>query len=66
MTGKIGRKPIGRYRYAKLLRNGREVPCQVDVFLLAVDKIHADWPERGQRELAWYTLDEAATLVEEQ
>ena len=65
VTGKIGRTPIGRYRYVKLLRNGSTIPCRVDVFPLAVDQIHDDWPERGQRDFVWFTLGEAAIRVEE-
>jgi 8-oxo-dGTP pyrophosphatase MutT (NUDIX family) len=65
VTGTVGRTPIGRYSYAKRLRNGRTIPCRVDVFPLAVEKTLDDWPERGQRDVAWFTLGEAATLVEE-
>jgi 8-oxo-dGTP pyrophosphatase MutT (NUDIX family) len=65
VTGKIGRTTIGRYVYVKLLRDGRKVACRVDVFPLAVDNILDDWPERGQRDLGWFTLGEAAALVEE-
>ena len=65
ITGRIERTRIGQYTYAKLLRNGRMLHCRVDVFPLLVERFLDDWPERGQRELAWFTLGEAATLVEE-
>ena len=32
--------------------------------LLAVDKELPEWPERGQRERQWFTVKEAATLVD--
>ena len=60
VTGRVGRTPIGCYRYAKRLRNGRTIVCRVDVFPLAVEQIVDDWRERGQRDLAWFTLRPAA------
>ena len=65
LTGEIGRKAIGSYRYLKLLPRGRAVPCRVDVFPLMVACQVEDWPERGQRELGWFAPDEAAELVDE-
>lgn len=66
LRGEIAAKPIGRYRYLKRLHGGGTVPCRVDVFPLAVDHRLDDWPEKGQREAAWLTLGEAATMVDEQ
>jgi hypothetical protein len=37
----------------------------VSVYLLAVTEELADWPERQQRERAWFTLAEAAERVDE-
>ncbi len=65
VIGRVGRTPIGCYQYARRLRNGRTIACRVDVFPLAVEQIVDDWRERGQRDFAWFTLGEAATLVEE-
>ena len=65
LRGRIGRKPIGRYRYAKQLRGGRSLPVRVDVFVLQVEGRQDDWPEKGQREAVWATPEQAAALVEE-
>jgi 8-oxo-dGTP pyrophosphatase MutT (NUDIX family) len=68
LEGEIGREPIGSYRYAKLIRGKKatkSVSCEVVVFPLAVSRQLEDWPERGQRETRWFTLEEAAMLVEE-
>ncbi len=41
------------------------VPVHVDVFLLAVARQLAAWPEQQQRETRWFTPEEAASLVAE-
>ena len=65
LRGEIGHEPIGRYDYAKRLRGGRTVPCEVEVFALSVMGQDDDWPEKGQRATRWFTPAEAATMVEE-
>ena len=65
LVGEVGTRPVGSYRYAKRLGARKCVPCEVDVFPLAVERQLDDWPERGQRETRWFTPDEAALLVEE-
>ncbi|WP_298284322.1 DUF47 family protein [Acidocella sp.] len=56
---------LGSYRYRKLLRTGAALMVDVDVYPIAVTAELADWPERGQRERRWFTLPEAASLVDE-
>jgi 8-oxo-dGTP pyrophosphatase MutT (NUDIX family) len=65
LRGEIGHEPIGRYDYAKRLRGGRTVPCEVEVFALSVMGQDDDWPEKGQRATRWFTPAEAAMMVEE-
>jgi 8-oxo-dGTP pyrophosphatase MutT (NUDIX family) len=68
LQGRIGSTALGRYRYRKLRRGKKAtkaVPCEVEVFPLLVERQLADWPEKGQRETRWFTLAEAALLVEE-
>jgi 8-oxo-dGTP pyrophosphatase MutT (NUDIX family) len=65
LRGEIGHEPIGRYAYAKRLRGGKTVPCEVEVFALSVARQADDWPEKGQRATRWFTPAEAATMVEE-
>jgi 8-oxo-dGTP pyrophosphatase MutT (NUDIX family) len=64
VTGQITKRPIGAYRYFKRCDRHFDY-CRVDVFLLRVDKQRKNWRERGQREAQWFTLDEAADLVQE-
>jgi 8-oxo-dGTP pyrophosphatase MutT (NUDIX family) len=57
--------PIGSYRYRKLLRSGREAELRVRVFLVVVDDLLEDWPERGERVVAWFDPLQAAAAVAE-
>jgi len=62
LRGKIGRRPLGRFKHSK--RKGkRKILCEVKLFPLEVTKQHAHWPERGQRELVWLPASEAARRV---
>ena len=64
VKGAVGDKPIGQYLYWK--RRTRDfVLCQVNVYPLQVLRQLKTWPERGQREVRWFTLDEAAQHIEE-
>jgi 8-oxo-dGTP pyrophosphatase MutT (NUDIX family) len=65
LIGQIGKHAIGRYRYDKQLRDGRSVPCRVDVFPLEVTGRLDDWPEKAEREAAWFAPAEAAASVDE-
>jgi 8-oxo-dGTP pyrophosphatase MutT (NUDIX family) len=64
VVGRIGKKPIGRYAYFKRRETHFDV-CEVEVFLLAVEKQAKSWRERGERKLQWFPLEDAATLVDE-
>ena len=65
LVGDVAPVSIGHYRYAKRMQDGGIVPCVVDVFPMRVAELMEDWPERAQRERRWFTLTEAAGLVEE-
>jgi 8-oxo-dGTP pyrophosphatase MutT (NUDIX family) len=64
VTGHAGKKPIGAYTYFKRQQAHFDV-CEVAVYLLRVEKQRKTWREKGQRETHWFTLDEAANLVQE-
>jgi 8-oxo-dGTP pyrophosphatase MutT (NUDIX family) len=64
VTGQVKKKPIGSYRYFKRREAHFDV-CEVDVYLLRVERQLKNWREKGQREAQWFTLDEAADLVQE-
>ncbi len=60
VKGKISEKPFYTFDSVKRLKSGREVPCRVRVFTLAMKKELAAWPEKNQRERAWMSFAEAA------
>jgi 8-oxo-dGTP pyrophosphatase MutT (NUDIX family) len=64
VVGRVHRKPIGEYEYWKRLSDRFEL-CRVTVFLLEVESQLETWKERGQREIGWFDLDEAADLVDD-
>jgi 8-oxo-dGTP pyrophosphatase MutT (NUDIX family) len=65
LVGRMGREPIGSYRYNKRLRSGEVVPCMVEVFPLEVRSQRKHWREKGQRATRWLLLEEAAGAVDE-
>lgn len=64
VVGKVQRKPVGIYTYWKRGATGFE-QLEVLVYPLLVTKQRADWPEKGQRRLAWLSREDAALLVDE-
>jgi len=65
VEGDLHTRPIGAYPYVKRLKNGEIRPLSVEVFPLRVTRELADWPEQGQRQRRWFSLDEAAGSVDE-
>ena len=65
LLGRIrGKQPVGIFHYRKQLPT-EPLLCEVQVFLLRVDRQLDDWPEKGQREIRWFDPAEAAALVDE-
>lgn len=56
---------LGRYHYAKQQDRGFAVPVEVRAFLVPVQALAEDWPERGARTRRWFAPREAAALVAE-
>ena len=65
IVGETMSKPIGSYRYAKQLPEGRSLECVVKVFPMRVHELLDTWPESQQRRRQWFTLAEAALHVKE-
>ena len=65
LTGAVSRREAGRYFYAKALSSGEDVPCEVLVFPLEVDKVADKWKEKGQRKRKWVSPAEAARMINE-
>ena len=49
----------------KRKRSGKSREANVEVFPLAVTGHLTQWPEKGQRELRWFSVAEAAKAVDE-
>jgi 8-oxo-dGTP pyrophosphatase MutT (NUDIX family) len=65
VRGRIAGRAFGHYVYEKLLEDSiMAVPCQVEVFPLAVKRQSKNWPESKQRTARWFPAAEAAALVE--
>ena len=54
--------PLGSFRYVKRRRLA-QVEAKVALFPFSVVEQHDDWPERKQRNVKWFPLDEAARVV---
>jgi 8-oxo-dGTP pyrophosphatase MutT (NUDIX family) len=63
VSGEVSKISIGQYRYMKLLRDGVELPCRVEVFALKVTQESAEWDEMDARERRWCSVTEAASAV---
>jgi 8-oxo-dGTP pyrophosphatase MutT (NUDIX family) len=64
VTGQVSKKPIGHYTYFKRRETHFDL-CKVDVFALKFDRQLTAWREKGERQAQWFTLEEAADLVDE-
>lgn len=65
LGGAVSRREAGRYYYAKECRKGDDVPCEVLVYPLEVDKVADKWKEKNQRTRKWVTAAEAIRMVHE-
>ena len=65
VVGEVGRDPIGSYSYKKRLKSGAVVACEVQVFRLEVKSQQKISPEKGERELRWFSPTDAAKAVQE-
>lgn len=65
LKGAVARHAVGRYLYAKAMRGGGSVPCDVSVFPLEVRRVADKWKECRQRARRWMGGDEAAAAVRE-
>jgi predicted NUDIX family NTP pyrophosphohydrolase len=62
VNGKIVRQAIGSYRYTKT-EIGYGIPIDVTVILLKVRKNCKRWPEKRDRQRAWFDVQDAARQV---
>jgi len=64
VLGEVGVTSIGTFMYEKRRPSGL-VSVQVAVYLLEVREELETWPECERRQRAWFTLPDAAALVQE-
>jgi 8-oxo-dGTP pyrophosphatase MutT (NUDIX family) len=64
LFGRISKSPVGSFQYLKRLPDRAET-VRIDVYRLDVDGQHDSWPEKDERSVQWFRLDEAERLVEE-
>lgn len=64
VTGRIGKRPIGQYRYWKRLKDAF-VPMTVTVFALEVDAEMQNFRESAERARGWLRPEQAELLIDE-
>jgi 8-oxo-dGTP pyrophosphatase MutT (NUDIX family) len=65
LRGIVSHFEAGRYFYGKVLASGEEVPCEVLVFPLKVDRVADRWKEKRARTRKWVGSAEAVRMVNE-
>lgn len=65
VEGRLFADSIGLFTYDKILDDGTAQPCVVSVYPVAVEKLHAIYPEHGQRRRRWFSPAKAAARVDE-
>ena len=65
VRGEVG-PAIGAFDYLKVMRNGPNQICEVEVFPLLVREQLEDWPEKAERERRWFSPADASDAVEEE
>lgn len=65
VKGRVHKRPLGSFAYEKRLADESVESCRVTVYRLDVKKQLEVWPEAGQRDRRWCSLNEAMALVAE-
>ena len=63
VTGYVAPYSLGVFQYEKKLGSAKNW-FSATGFVLQVETEHDNWPERNERKRAWFALDEAKALVE--
>jgi 8-oxo-dGTP pyrophosphatase MutT (NUDIX family) len=63
LIGKVDERPIGQFEFMRR-RDGSDMICAVDVYLLKVERQLKKWPEMGQRSVLQCDIRTAVSLVE--
>jgi 8-oxo-dGTP pyrophosphatase MutT (NUDIX family) len=65
VEGMVDEATLGSFRYKKVLRAPKFIPCEVQVFGLRVAGLAPKFPERKERRRKWFVTEEAARQVAE-
>jgi len=65
VVGNVKTICLGIFSYQKELSDDSNLPCVVAVFPVKVKALEKSWPEKEQRQRKWYSLKQAADLVDE-
>ncbi|MBB3745468.1 8-oxo-dGTP pyrophosphatase MutT (NUDIX family) [Rhizobium sp. BK591] len=65
VRGVVEPETLGAYTYPKVLRDGVQVVCKVQVYALEVTNMMKNFKEKGERRIEWVSFDEAARRVRE-
>jgi 8-oxo-dGTP pyrophosphatase MutT (NUDIX family) len=65
LIGRITKQAIGSYSYEKRMKNGSEINCEVQVFPMEVTGQARRWPEKGEREVQWFSSADAVDAIED-
>ncbi|MBY5459594.1 NUDIX hydrolase [Rhizobium leguminosarum] len=65
VRGVVETETLGAYTYSKVLRDGVQVICKVQVYALEVTDMAKNFKEKGERRIEWVSFDEAAGRVRE-
>ncbi|AVA20439.1 NUDIX hydrolase domain-containing protein [Rhizobium sp. NXC24] len=65
VRGTVETEPLGAFSYDKVLKDGIQVPCRVQVYALDVSDLAKNFKEKGERTIEWVSCSEAAQRVRE-
>ncbi len=66
VRGAVETEPLGSFGYDKLLKDGIQISCRVQVYALEVSELVKNFKEKGERSLEWVSCEDAAGRVREQ
>jgi 8-oxo-dGTP pyrophosphatase MutT (NUDIX family) len=65
VIGNMDSTPLGSFHYEKRLKSGEPIRCKVETFAMEVLRQRRNWPEKGNREVCWCSVEEALARVGE-
>jgi 8-oxo-dGTP pyrophosphatase MutT (NUDIX family) len=66
VEGRISTKSLGSFDYEKRTKKGGVKPCRVMIYPLEISTIRRNWPEKSERQRAWFKVEDAVAKVVEQ